>query len=167
MIIKGWGWLLILLITIITSCDCYVSVKGQVFSNTNKKPIAGAKVELIGRNISTTTDKNGYFHIGEQTGLCFTPLLKITSENYKPFEMSFKSSNNNKSFELKSDAKVVNYAKPFYPDTTDKETFMIGTSIKIFSESFAFKGDSILFYLDTINPKKEIKDIQEYMKKSI
>lgn len=159
-------FLWLFMISILVSCDCYVSVKGKVFSNSDKHPIEGATIEMVGRNKTTKTNKDGYFHIWEQTGFCFDPQIKITTNNYKPCEITFKGSTDSKSFELKSESDFVNYEKPFYPDTNNKGTFIVGTWIEKYSENFAFSGDTVLFYLDTINPKKEIEKIKAQIRRS-
>jgi hypothetical protein len=57
----------------------------------------------------------------------------------------------------------VNYEKPFYPDTSTKSTYITGAWINQFSDHFTYcgelaSGESMIFYLDTINPQKEILD---------
>lgn len=157
---------LYLLVTILalTACDCTVSVEGKVLASSDKKAIVGATVELVGRNLTTTTDKDGYFDIGEHVGFCYDPRVIITAKNYKPFEIEIKNSSDTKSFVRKSDKEFVNYEQPFYPDTNNKSTFMTGTWIDRFSQNFEVDDELIIFYLDTINPKKEIETIQRKIK---
>jgi hypothetical protein len=134
-----------------------MSVKGRVLTNTDKKPIAGAHIEMIERDVNAITDKNGFFQIEEQTGFCYEPALKITAEHYKPFEILFKHSEGIKSFHIKSEAEFIDYEKPLYPFPKNKNTVIYGTWIDMFSENFAIQGDTILVYLDISNNKTNIE----------
>lgn len=142
------------IIVSLLSCDCYVSVKGRVFSNRSRRAIEGAEIEMVGRNVRVNSDKNGFFHIEEQTGFCYDPHIRIIAEEYKPFEITLKRSDGIRIFELKSESEFMEYAKPFYPDSNNKSTFTTGTWIEKFSEHFAYQGDSVLFYLDSFNEGK-------------
>jgi hypothetical protein len=151
------------LIFIFVSCDCFVAVRGRVLSNITSLPIEGAVIEMVGHNIVGKTDKNGMFEISDQVGFCYDPHIKITAKGYKPFEVTIGFSGENKSFELKSKSEFVNYEKPFYPDTSTKSTYITGAWINQFSDHFTYcgelaSGESMIFYLDTINPQKEILD---------
>lgn len=150
-----------------TSCDCYTVIKGKVLSNRTKIPIEGAIVQLIGENVTVQTDKNGLFKLEKMTGLCFDPHVEISKQHYKPFEITFKNSGNSMSYEVKSKSSFVTYDKPFYPDTTDTNSFIIGTEITEYSENFAVTKDGEVYYLDTINVSQEINDIQNRIRRSI
>lgn len=156
-------WLFIT--SILLSCACYVSVKGRVLSASDKHPIEGASVELVGRNKITTTDKDGYFHIWVQTGFCFDPHIKITAGNYKPFDITFKGTSESRSYVLKSQSESIEYDEPFYPDPNNRQTFVTGTWIEKYSEKFSALSDTITFFLDTIDTKGEIERIKATLRK--
>lgn len=149
-----------------TSCDCCTVVKGKVLSNTTKIPIGGAVVQLIGENETVQTDKNGLFELEKVTGFCFDPHIKILKQHYKPFEMTFKNTDNSISYEVKSKSYFVTYDKPFYPDSYDTSSFITGTWITEYSGSFAVTSDGEVYYLDTINLSREINDIQNGIRNS-
>lgn len=150
----------------LTSCDCYTVVKGKVLSNRSKTPIEGAIVQLIGKNETVLTDRNGLFKLEKVTGFCFDPHLKISKRGYKPFEITFKSSSSSVSYEVKSKSNFITYDKPFYPDSNDKNSFIFGTDIAEYSENFAVTSNGEIYYLDTINVSQEINDVQNKVRNS-
>lgn len=156
----------LLSILLLSSCDCHVSVKGKVISTESKLPIEGAIVEMIGKNITTKTNKNGYFHIWDQTGFCYEPNIKITIDKYKPFEIKFIKSGDSKSYELQSKSESLDYDEPFYPDSKNKNTFITGTWIEKYSEKFSVLSDTVTFYLDTIDVASEIKKTKSKFRNS-
>lgn len=147
------------------SCDCHILVEGKVLSNSSKLPLEGAFVELIGKNETTKTDRNGYFKVEKIVGICFDPIVRITKDHYKPFEITFRSSGDSKNFEIRSQSEFITFDKPFYPDPNNTKTFMIGMHIDKYSKNFAINSNTNRFYLDTINIKKEIQDVQTGLKK--
>ena len=158
MIAKNTAFLVTILL--LQSCDCFVSVKGKIISNSTKQPIQGAIIEMVDKSESTKSDAEGYFSLSKQVGLCFGPQIKITKKNYKPFEMNLSGSNESKSYKVKSKQDFVDYDAPFFPDPNDKGTFTIGTWIEKYSQMFSVRSDTILFYLDTVNVESEILQIK-------
>ena len=150
----------------LTGCDCYVAVKGKVFSSSTGKPVDGAIIKMVERNIEVTSNKNGQFLIDEQTGFCYDPKIEITKTGYKPFQLTIISDSETTSYQVKTESKSFDFENPFYPDSSRKDTFITSTWIDQFSHSFEVKGDSIIFYLDENNPKKEIELIKEELKNS-
>lgn len=153
----------VLIISAFTTCkflaECFPEFTGRVLSNSNKTPIEGATVELINQSIKVKTDKDGFFKIS--TSGCFDAHFRISKEHYKPFEITFRSSSNSNSYEIKSESKSVDYDEPFFPDTNNKNTFITGTWITQNSESFSVSSGALTYYLDTLkNITEEINDIQ-------
>jgi hypothetical protein len=142
-------------------------VEGKVFSDSTQNPIEGATVEMVGKNEKTKTNKDGYFKVEKIVGFCFDPIIRITKNNYKPFEIKFKNLDDSKIYEIKSKSDFITYDKPFYPDSTNKNTFVTGTWINQYSEHFDFNADTNLFYLDTISLNKEIQKAQTNFKKAM
>ena|SRR5688572_500306 len=149
---------------LLTSCDCYIVVKGRILSSATELPINNAQVEFIGKNKTVTTDKNGYFKIDEQTGFCFDPHVLIRKDNYKPFDILMGGSKDSRSYEIKSEPYFIEYDEPFYPDSHNKKTLMTGTWIEKFSAKVSFLSDTIIFFLDTINVKGEIENVQNKLR---
>lgn len=150
----------------LTGCDCYVAVKGKVLSSSTGKPVEGATIEMVERNIETTTNKKGQFLIDEQTGFCYDPEIEITMTGYKPFHLTISSDSETTSYQIKTESESFDFEKPVYLDSTRKETFVNSTWIDQFSHRFEVKGDSIIFYLDENNPEKEVELIKEKLKNS-
>ena len=148
----------------LTACDCFTVVKGRIISDETKLPIANATIELIDKNTIVKSDNNGQFKIEYVSGFCFDPKIRITSENYKPFEIKIHTTSHSKSYELKSESKSIDYEKPFYPNSAKDSGFMTGTWINNFSQNFSVCNDSLFIYLDDDNIKKEIESIQKTLK---
>ncbi len=155
-----------LTILLLSSCDCYVSIKGKVISTESKLPIEGAIVEMIGKNITTKTNKDGYFHIWDQNGFCYEPDIKITIDEYKPFKIKFKKSGDSKSYDIQSKSESLDYDEPIYPDSNNKNTFITGTWIEKYSKKFSVLSDTVIFYLDTIDVASEIKKTKAKLRNS-
>ncbi|GAA3573511.1 hypothetical protein GCM10022395_23490 [Snuella lapsa] len=139
-------------------------MKGKVISSINGKPISGAKIEMVDRNLNSTTDNSGNFRIGEITGRCYAPKIKVTYEGYKPFEIELESDSDYQNYKLKKESKSVDFEEPFYPDPNDRNTFISSTWIEKYSEDFEMKSDSLIIYLDEDNPAKEIELIKQKFK---
>lgn len=140
--------------TILVSCDCSIKVVGKVVSTETGIPIYGAKIEMLGRNLYSISDKNGNFSITEQTGFCYEPNLKVSFEDYKPFELKIFYNSNNTTYEVLKDTRSVNLSEPIYPDPKNEKTFITATLIEHNSKSFKIKSDSLIIYLDQINPSE-------------
>ena len=149
---------------LLSSCDCWISVNGKVVSSETGKPISGAKIEMIDKNLTSTSDQNGNFSIGEMTGFCYSPKVRITYDNHKPFEIELESDSDFKNYKLKKESESVDFDEPFYPDPNNRNTFILSTQIEKYSGSFEIKSDSLIIYLDEKNPTKEIELIKRKLK---
>lgn len=147
--------------------ECFPEYTGRVLSHITKQPIEAATVKLTNYNIKVKTDKMGFFKISASG--CIDAHIKISNAHYKPFEITFSSSSNFKSYRVSSESKFVDYNKPFYPDSTNANSFITGTWISQNSESFLVStggtGYEFTYFLDTLKPiSEEIKDIQKEMR---
>ncbi len=148
----------------LTACDCLTVVEGRIISNETRLPISNATIELLDKKTTVKSDNKGQYKIEYVSGFCFDPKIRITSENYKPFEIKIRTTSHSKSYELKSETKSIEYEKPFYPNSAKDSGFMTGTWINKFSQNFSVYNDSIFIYLDDDNIKKEIESIQKTVK---
>jgi hypothetical protein len=140
--------------------ECYPEFTGQVLSTTTKAPVQGATVTLINQNISVQTDENGFFKMSASG--CFDAHFKISKANYKPFEITFSSSSNWNSYQVRSDSKSVDYKEPV---RSADSSVVTGTWINQNSERFSVSSNSIVYYLDTLKKvSDEITDIQNAYK---
>ena len=146
------------------SCDCWIEVNGKVISSNTGKAISGAKVEMLGRNLNSTSDQNGKFSIGEMTGFCYDPKIKVTYDGHKPFIIELESESDFQSYKLKCESESVNFGEPFYPDPKNRNTYILSTWIDKYSKDFEIKSDSLIIYLNEDNLVKEIERIKEKLK---
>lgn len=158
-------FILILLLYPFFSCDCQIGVQGQILSANTKKPIQGAKIEMIDREIISFSDKDGFFAIGEMTGFCYTPILRVTYEDYKPFEIELASDSNKRIFKIREESEDIDLEEPFHPNPENKRTFIRTIPIEIYSRNFKIINDSVFIYLDKKNLKGEIDSIKEILGK--
>lgn len=149
---------------LLSSCDCWVAVNGKVISSVTGKPISNAKIEMLDRNIFAKSDKNGNFNIGEITGFCYSPKIRVTYANHKPFQIEIESDSDSRNFKVKRESKLVDLEEPIYLDSNNKNTFIKSTWIEKYSLNFEIKSDSIIIYLDEINSKQEIESINKVKK---
>ena len=145
------------------SCDCQIGVQGQVLSANTGKPIKGAKVEIIDRDLVSTTSVDGYFALGEMTGFCYSPTLRVTYKNHKPFEIELNSESDNRIFKVKEKSEYIDLDKPFYPNPENKKTSISSIPIEKYSRNFKIKNDSLFIYLDNNNSKREIDSIKKIL----
>ena len=75
----------------LNSCDCGIYVNWKIISSVTGKPIKDAKIEMVNKHVFAKSDINGTFHIGEMTGFCYSPIIKVTFNNHKPFEIELDS----------------------------------------------------------------------------
>ena len=120
----------LLTVLLLQACDCFVSVKGKVISNTTKRPIKDLIIEMVDKSESTKSDENGYFSLSNHVGFCFDPQIKITKSNHKPFEMTFGGSRESKSYKVTTKQDFIDYAEPLYTDPNDKSTFILENGLK-------------------------------------
>ena len=149
---------------LLSSCDCWIAVNGKVVSSETGKPISGAKIEMIGKNLTSTSDQNGNFSIGEMTGFCYSPKVKVTYENHKPFEIELEYDSGFQNYKLRKESESVAFDEPLYPDANNKNTFITSTWIEKYSGNFEIKSDSLIIYLDEKNIAKEIEQIKRNLK---
>lgn len=149
---------------LLSSCDCWVVVNGKVISSLTGKPIIGAKIELIDRNITSNSDQNGNFSIEEMTGLCYNPKIRVTYKQYKPFEIELESDSDFRNYKVRNESEYVDFDEPFYPNPDNKKTFIVSTLIEKYSRDFEIKSDSLIIYLDENNPAKEIELMKQKLK---
>ena len=118
-------------------------------------PIEGAEVEMMDQNRKVVTDSKGTFSIAKHTGFCFDPILRISKANYKPFEIKIETNSNAIKYSITYDSESFNFDKPIYPDTINKNTFIVASWIEKYSRDFQVKDDSLVIYLDDDNIEKE------------
>ena len=152
------------ILLLLCSCNCQIMVKGKIISAETGKPINGAKIEIVGRNLTLESNQKGIFKIGEMTGFCYDPKMKVTYKGHKPFIIELESKSEFQNFKLKKESEFVEYKEPFYPNPNNKNTFITGTWIEKYSGDFKIKSDSLLIYLDENNLTKEIELIKEELK---
>ena len=143
-----------------------MTIQGRIFTHEGHTPIAGATVEFVDNQEIVKSDSTGYFSISKPRSFLTDPHIRITNKNYKPFEVSIRQSKESKSYEVKSESYFIDYEKPFYPDSNNKNTFTIGTWIKKYSENFAVNSDSLLVYLDILDVNREIEGQKNAMTKA-
>ena len=146
--------------------NAILNLLDKYFLIPQKTPVEGATVLLINQNISVKTDENGFFKMA--TSGCFDAHFKISKTYYKPFEITFGSSSNSNSYQVKSESIFGNYESPIYSNPNDKNSSVVtGTWIRQNSESFFASSSGIIYYLDTLKiVSEEIKDIEnEYRKR--
>jgi len=152
------------LIFLVSSCDCDIHVNGKVLSSETGEPLRGAKIEMVGKNILRTSDEYGNFGIGEMTGFCYSPKLRITFDGYKPFEIELEADSDYQNYKLTRISESVKFKDPVYPESTDRSNFISSTWIETYSRNFEVKSDSLIIYLDEINLKKELELIERQLK---
>ena len=147
---------LILLAITSVSCDCVIKVNGKVLDKTTGKPLNKAHVKLTSGRASTTTNELGQFELTEVTGFCKDPVIQVFTSNYLPFQLKIKKENNQTTYSVKSDSYWKEFDKPHYPDSTNKNTCLVGTWLDKWSQDFAFK-DSLIIYLtrDSLSMNKK------------
>lgn len=89
------------LIFVIISCDCLTNKSGIIYDLQTGEPIADAIVALD--NYSTKTDSSGRFIFKFVTGKCPDWKIKVTKENYKPFDLLINNKGNYTIYRLKNE----------------------------------------------------------------
>lgn len=152
-----------LFILLLCSCDCVINVNGKVLDKETGNPIMGVTVDLLkGADIEKTNAK-GIFEAVEVTGFCKDPLIIVSADGYKPFQIEIKKSKGNTQYLVKTETSWINYDQPFYPDTTNKSTFIKGVWIDKWSQDFKI-NDTLTIYLSKDNPAIEIEKSQDDIK---
>ena len=127
-------------------------------------PIEGAEVEMMDQSIIVNTDSKGTFSIAKHTGFCFDPILRISKAKFKPFEIKIETNSNAKKYTITYDSESFDFDKPIFPDTTNKNTFIVATWIEKYSRDFQVKNDSLIIYLADDNIEKEKEEIKKRIK---
>ena len=119
---------------------------------------------MVDKNIISTSDENGNFSIGEMTGFCYSPKIRVTYKGYKPFEIELESDSDSQNYKLKKESESIDFDEPFYPDPKNQNTYILSTWIDKYSKDFEIKSDSLIIYLDEKNLTKEIESIKRKLK---
>lgn len=144
---------------VICSCDCVIEVTGRVLDKDTSNPIKGVAVDLLrGADVEKTNDK-GIFEVNKITGFCNDPLIIVTSTGYKPFQLEIKKLKGNTQYFVKTETSWIDYDQPFFPDPSNKNTFIKGQWIDKWSQDFAIH-DTLIIYLSKDNLTLEIEKSQ-------
>jgi len=140
------------------SCDWSIGLQGRVLSNENGEPIEYAHVTLLSKDITVLTDSLGFFYL-RATGGGKLPkaIYKISKDGYKDFVIEFGSTNSGRVTIVKTEEK--NYdlgGKFFYPDSTNLSSYLTVITFKKFSQDYAMRGDSVIFYMDIDNMEVDL-----------
>ncbi|WP_298248331.1 hypothetical protein [uncultured Christiangramia sp.] len=157
--------ILISILFLLFSCDCQIGIQGQILSANTNKPIHGAKIEMIDREIISFSNRDGFFGIGEMTGFCYNPKIRVTYKNYKPFEIELSSDLNETIFKIKEESEYIDLDKPYYPNPENKRTSIGAIPIENYSRNFKVINDSLFIYLDKENLNGEIDSIKQILSK--
>ncbi len=156
-------FILIPLIYFFLSCDCEIAIHGQVLSSNTGKPIQGAKIEMVDKELISSTDRDGYFTIGEMTGFCYSPTIRVTYENYKPFEIELISDSDKKIFKVREESEYIDLNVPYHPNPENERTTIEEIPIEIYSRNFEIQNDSVFIYLERKDLKREIDSIKKIL----
>ncbi|WP_298248427.1 hypothetical protein [uncultured Christiangramia sp.] len=155
--------ILVLISYLFIACDCEVGIQGQILSSNTGKPIEDARIEIIDKELVSSTDENGYFSLGEMTGFCYSPRVRVTYKNHKPFELELKLNSDNRIFKVKEESEYIDLDKPFYPNSENKKTSIGVIPIEKYSRNFKIQNDSVFIYLDKKDLKREIDSIKKIL----
>ena len=155
----------IAILFLLCSCDCQIIVSGKIISSETGKPINGAKIEMVGKNITSESNQNGLFEIGDMSRFCYDPKIKVTYKGHKPFLIELESESEFQNFKLKKQSEFIEYEEAFYPNPHNKNTFVTGTWVEKYSGNFKIKSDSLIIYLDENKLNKEMELIKGKLRK--
>jgi hypothetical protein len=104
---------LMLLFILLSSCEGYVNVRGQIKSAKDNNSVAGAKIELL--DIPATdsvvlSDSNGSFVVrSKMIGMVKTPKyrIRVTKEKFKPAEIKFNYGQSSQDSENRRDSLII------------------------------------------------------------
>jgi len=144
------------ILTFFTSCDCGIYINGKIISSVTGNPIKEAKIEMINKDLFAKSDANGIFRIGEMTGFCYSPKIRVSYNNHKPFIIELDSDKEFQVYKLKSESEYIEFDKPFYPNPNNHNTFITSALVEKYSQNFEIKSDSLIIYLDEHDLEKEI-----------
>lgn len=148
-----------LCLVLICSCDCTIRVSGIIIDKETKNVISNASINLLnGRDIEKS-NANGYFEVLDQAGFCKDPVIVVKMEGYKPFQLEIKDSKGEISYTVKSETVWIDYDEPFYPNSSNRNTFITGTWINKWSQDFC-ASDTLRIYLTKYDTESEIETIK-------
>ncbi len=155
-----YHWLIALTMTIGYSCDYHINIHGKILLYNSDIPVQGAKIELVNRNISVLSGATGDFNIGEHTGRSYNPVLRITKENYKPFEIELDHEDNSKVYKVKTESVYHHLDEPFYPNPNNEDTYLVNIPLEKYSQNFKLNNDTIIVHLEHSNIQNEIESLK-------
>ncbi|GAB2786772.1 hypothetical protein GCM10027275_34130 [Rhabdobacter roseus] len=154
-------FLVCILLLPLQACNFSVKVLGRVFDKETGLPLARTTVNLLEGKDIKKTNTNGYFEVSSDTRPFQNPIILITKDGYKPFQLKIKERNGDAtSYIVKSESIFIDYEKPVYPDPNNRGTFITGTWIDKWSKEFK-TGDTLSIYLAKEDTKTEIEKIRK------
>jgi len=136
---------------------------GKVYDKETGKPIVDATVNLLEDRDNAKTDSNGYFEVYAQTGNHkIAPIILVSKEGYKPFQLRISSSDNGVNYSVKSETEFIKYRDTLFLNS-DKTSYLLGVDIEKWSLNFAV-DDTLKIYLTRKNVQKEVEKIQTKLK---
>lgn len=144
-------------------CDCSVNQCGRVFSNHDGEPIANVQIKLAGTDSVVRTDSLGYFNLHYVGGgCCPTQQYIVTKQGYKSFQIELDQSSDRTLMTVRQEHLPYDLkGKNLYPDSMNKSTYIVSIDFEKYSKDFAFRGDSLILYLD---PDDRDLDFKKYVK---
>ncbi len=148
-----------LCLVLFCSCDCVVDVSGIIKDKETNDVISNATIDLLDGVDIKKSNAKGYFKVTYLSGFCKDPVIVVRKEGYKPFHLKFKDSKGDVSYNVKSEKEFIDFDKPIYPDSTNRNTFIFGTWIDKWSQDFCV-SDTLIIYLSRQDVKSEIEKIK-------
>ena len=131
-------------------------MNGKIIDKETGKPISDAAVNLCQGLDVTTTNTEGYFEVNGQTGAHkIDPVVEVTKDGYKPFQIKISYSENESSYSVKTETKWIRYKDTVFFNSK-KTSFLLGVDIEKWSQDFAI-SDTLTIYLTKENYKKEVE----------
>lgn len=143
---RKYIFLCILLLPLQACTSFPVKIIGRVFDKETGLPLLGTTVNLLDGSDIKKTDSNGFFEVSTETRPFQDPVILVTKESYKPFQLRIDGNSEEISYVVKSESISVDYEEPVYPDPNNRGTFITGTWIDKWSNEFK-TGDTLSIYL--------------------
>jgi hypothetical protein len=138
------------------ACTFSVGVSGRVYDKETGLPITGTTVNLLDGKDIKKTDNEGFFEVFSEAFPFQDPVILVTKEGYKPFQLTIRGRRNETSFIVTTESVFIYYEEPVYPDPYNRETFITGTSVDKWSKEFR-TGDTLRIYLAREDLKAEVE----------
>lgn len=153
------GRLLVFLVILISmfSCEKSIVIEGNIISSKSGKPINHALIKFVDRDVYTYSDQDGNFTLEDFGGYSLSDEFIITHKRYKPFRMKQHSSGNFQSYSVWSNSEFYYFEQPFYFNSEDTSSFIVGTWVDDHSSTFEAGRRSFTFKLDTFDLQSEIQ----------